>query len=129
VVAVVGHHRDGRHLRDLEERRAEYRYDQILKPAADAYADPQDQKHPYVSPVYGDYTRGFPPTLIQGDTKEIFLGNFVRQYRALGTAGQTVKLDLYEGMPHVFRGQLSDAPGSKLALKNMREFLWLHLGK
>jgi monoterpene epsilon-lactone hydrolase len=47
---------------------------------ADAYADPKDQKHPYVSPVYGDYTKGFPPTLIQGGTKEIFLSNFIRQY-------------------------------------------------
>ncbi len=40
-------------------------YDRQLKPSADAYADPKHQKHPYVSPVYGDYTKGFPPTLIQ----------------------------------------------------------------
>jgi hypothetical protein len=53
----------------------------------------------------------------------------VRQYQALDTAGQTVKLDLYEGMAHVFQGQLPDAPESKLALRKMREFLLLHLGK
>lgn len=106
-----------------------YLYATILKPAADAYADPKDQKHPYVSPVYGDYTKGFPPTLIQGGTKEIFLSNFVRQYQALDAAGQTVKLDIYEGMPHGFQGQLPDAPESKLALKKMREFLQLHLGR
>jgi acetyl esterase/lipase len=106
-----------------------YLYETILKPAADAYADPKDQKHPYVSPVYGDYTKGFPPTLIQGGTKEIFLSNFVRQYQALDAAGQTVKLDLYEGMPHVFQGQLPESPEAKLALKKMREFLVLHLGK
>jgi acetyl esterase/lipase len=112
----------------LKHAEPTYLYDKILKPAADAYADPKDQKHPYVSPVYGEYTKGFPPTLIQGGTKEIFLSNFVRQYQALDTAGQTVKLDLYEGMPHVFQGQLPDAPESKLALKKMREFLVLHLG-
>ena len=50
----------------------------------------------------GDYTQGFPPTLIQGGTKEIFLSNFVRHYQALDAAGQTVKLDLYDGMIHVF---------------------------
>jgi acetyl esterase/lipase len=113
----------------LKDAEPTYLYDTILKPAADAYALPKDQKHPYVSPVYGDYSKGFPPTLIQGGTKEIFLSNFVRQYQALDAAGQTVKLDLYEGMPHVFQGQLPDAPESKLALKKMREFLLLHLGK
>jgi epsilon-lactone hydrolase len=113
----------------LKQAEPTYLYDTILKPAAAAYADPKDQKHPYVSPVYGDYSKGFPPTLIQGGTKEIFLSNFVRQYQALDAAGQTVKLDLYEGMPHVFQGQLPDAPESRLALKKMREFLQLHLGK
>jgi acetyl esterase/lipase len=113
----------------LKHAEPTYLYDTILKPSADAYADPKDQKHPYVSPVYGDYSKGFPPTLIQGGTKEIFLSNFVRQYQALDAAGQTVKLDLYEGMPHVFQGQLPDAPESKLALRKMREFLRLHLGK
>jgi acetyl esterase/lipase len=113
----------------LKHAEPTYLYDTILKPAAAAYADPKDQKHPYVSPVYGDFTKGFPPTLIQGGTKEIFLSNFVRQYQALDAAGQTVKLDLYEGMPHVFQGQLADAPESKLAMKKMKDFLVQHLGK
>ena len=54
-----------------------------LKSSADAYADPADQKNPYVSPVYGDYSKPFPPTLIQGGTREIFLSNFVRHYDAI----------------------------------------------
>ena len=65
-----------------------------LKHCADAYAAPADQKHPYVSPVYGDYSKGFPPTLIQAGTKEIFLSNAVRHYQALDNAGIPVKLDL-----------------------------------
>jgi acetyl esterase/lipase len=113
----------------LKKAEPTYLYATILKPAAAAYADLKDQKHPYVSPVYGDFTKGFPPTLIQGGTKEIFLSNFVRQYQALDAAGQTVKLDIYEGMPHVFQGQLPDAPESKLAMKKMRAFLETHLGK
>jgi acetyl esterase/lipase len=113
----------------LKHAEPTYLYDTILKPAAAAYADPKDQKHPYVSPVYGDYSPGFPPTLIQGGTKEIFLSNFVRQYQALDAAGRTVKLDLYEGMPHVFQGQLPDAPESRLAMKKMKEFLVRHLGE
>lgn len=113
----------------LKNAEPTYLYERILKQSADAYADPKDQKHPYVSPVYGDYSKGFPPTLIQGGTKEIFLSNFVRQYQALDTAGQAVKLDLYEGMPHVFQGQLPDAPESRLAMKKMKDFFLQHLGK
>ncbi|MCE9562868.1 MAG: alpha/beta hydrolase [Planctomycetes bacterium] len=104
-------------------------YDRHLKPSADAYADPKDQKHPYVSPVYGDYSKGFPPTLIQGGTREIFLSHFVRQYRAIDDAGGTAILDLYEGMPHVFqlRPEMADAPETKTALKKMAAFLKQHL--
>jgi len=106
-----------------------YLYDRDLKPSADAYAYPKDQKHPYVSPVYGDYTKGFPPTLIQGGTKEIFLSNFIRHYQALDTAGQTVKLDLYEGMIHVFQAALPGSPESKIALMKVDAFLKQHLGE
>ncbi len=112
-------------LRDAEPY---YIYERILGPSADAYADPAEQKHPYVSPVYGDFSTGFPPTLIQGGTKEIFLSNFIRLYQALDTAGQTVKLDLYEGMTHVFQPRLPDSPESTTALKKMSPFLEQHLG-
>ncbi|HKA07942.1 MAG TPA: alpha/beta hydrolase [Gemmataceae bacterium] len=113
----------------LKHAEPTYLYDTILKPAAAAYADPKDQKHPYVSPVYGKYSKGFPPTLIQGGTKEIFLSNFVRQYQAIDSAGGTCKLDLYEGMQHVFQGQLPEAPESKLAMRKTKEFLERYLGR
>ena len=111
----------------LKHAEPSYIYENVLKPSANAYADPKDQKHPYVSPVYGDYTKGFPPTLIQGGTKEIFLSNFVRHYQALDAAGQTVKLDLYEGMIHVFMVAIPDSPESKLALSKVDAFLKEHL--
>ncbi len=113
----------------LKHAEPSYLYDKTLRPAADAYADPKDQKHPYVSPVYGDYTKGFPPTLIQGGTKEILLSNFIRHYQALDTAGQTVKLDLYEGMIHVFQVAIHDSPESKTALAKVDAFLLQYLGK
>jgi len=106
-----------------------YLYDNHLKTSADAYADPKDQKHPYVSPVYGDYSKGFPPTLIQGGSKEIFLSNFIRHYQALDTAGQIVKLDIYEGMVHVFQVALAGTPESKTALGKVDKFLKKHLYK
>jgi acetyl esterase/lipase len=102
-------------------------YENTLKTAAAAYADPEDQKHPYVSPVYADYSKGFPPTLIQGGTKEIFLSNFVRHYQALDQAGIPVKLDLYEGMWNAFQAYYYDLPESELARKKVKAFLDEHV--
>lgn len=106
-------------------------YHKHLKSAADAYADPKDHKHPYVSPVYGDYSKGFPPTLIQGGTKEVFLSHFIRLYRAIDGAGGWAVLDLYDGMPHnfQFRPGMTEAAESKTALRKMKAFLQQHLEK
>jgi len=104
-------------LRDAEPY---FTYKDILGPAALAYADAEDHKNPYVSPVYGDFTLGFPPTLIQGGTKEIFLSGFIRLYQALDQSGQTAKLDLYEGMPHVFIPTLPDTVESQAAIAKVR---------
>ncbi len=103
-------------------------YEKHGKQAAAAFADPKDQKDPYASPVYGDYSKGFPPTLIQGGLKETLLSGFVRLYQALDVAGVPVKLDLYEGMIHNFQDRISDAPEAILARQKMRAFLQQHLG-
>lgn len=111
----------------LKEAEPMYRLNLHLRNALNAYADPADQKNPYVSSVYGDYTKGFPPTLIQVGTKEILLSSAVRLYQAIEKGGQTVKLDVYEGMPHVFQMYLR-IPESKTALKKVNAFLKKHLG-
>ncbi|CAD7703815.1 unnamed protein product, partial [Ostreobium quekettii] len=90
---------------------------------SNAYADPMDQKHPYVSPVYGDYTQGFPPTLIQVGTKDRILSDSVRQYQAMDTAGVDVKLDVYEGMWHVFQSSHWNIPEALMARLKMAKFL------
>jgi acetyl esterase/lipase len=53
----------------------------------------------------------------------------VRFYQAIEAAGGSAKLDIYEGMPHVFQAQIPEAPESKLALLKMKEFLDLHFEK
>jgi acetyl esterase/lipase len=58
-----------------------------------------------------------------------FLSNFVRLYQALDNSGQTVKLDIYEGMPHVFQLKLPESPESVTALQKMDEFLVKYLKK
>jgi epsilon-lactone hydrolase len=100
-----------------------------LQPSADAYADPKDQRHPYVSPVYGDFRKAFPPTLIQGGTREIFLSDFVRAYQAIGAGGGVAVLDLYEGMPHVFQVTLPDTPEAQAAMVKASRFWQAHLAR
>lgn len=74
------------------------------------YAAPTDQKHPYVSPVYGDFSKPFPPTLIQASTREVLLSASVRLYQSIRGGGQDATLDVYEGLPHVFQGFVPDSP-------------------
>jgi acetyl esterase/lipase len=98
-------------------------YEGNLEHCANAYANPSDHKHAHVSPVYGDYSKGFPPTLIQVGTKDILLSCAVRQYQAIQTAGGDATLDVYEGMPHVFQPALPESPESKQAMKRVQAFL------
>jgi acetyl esterase/lipase len=106
-----------------------YLYDRHLRPAMLAYADAGDWRNPYVSPVLADFRKGFPPALIQAGTREIFLSDAVRLYQALDAAGVEVKLDVYEGMTHVFQRMLAEAPEGALALTKMKTFLERHLGR
>ena len=110
----------------LEEEDPFLAYNLSIQNAAAAYAPEADQKNPVVSPVYGDYTRGFVPTLIQGGTKEIFLSNCVRLYQAMDQAGVDVTLDLYEGMWHDFIAR-DNLPESKTARGKIIAFFKDHL--
>ena len=87
-----------------------YQKDVFLAKAALAYAPQAEHTHPYASPIYADYSQGFPPTLIQAGSREILLSDSIRFYQALDLAGQSVKLDLYDGMWHVFQAFPIDSP-------------------
>jgi monoterpene epsilon-lactone hydrolase len=71
-----------------------------LMPANLLYADGHDLTDPYVSPLFGDFTKGFPPTMITGGTRDLFLSNAVRLHRALRAAGVHAELHLLEAAPH-----------------------------
>ena len=96
-------------------------YAGLLANSARAYAGNLDLKDPRVSPLYGDFSKGFPPTLIQDGTRTILLSDSVRSYRALKAAGQDAVIDLYEGMWHVFQG--APAPEAAEALASAGAFL------
>jgi acetyl esterase/lipase len=70
------------------------------------YAGGADLAHPYLSPLFGDVA-GFPPTLLQAGTRDIFLSNAVRMHRKLRSAGVRAELHVWEGMPHAGFGGLT----------------------
>lgn len=98
-------------------------YQKHLKIPAIAYANNTDMKDPYVSPVFGDFKKGFPRTLIQGGTKDIMLSNFIRIFQVLDKADIPVKLDLYEGMIHLFQKRMYNTPESNMALQKVKDFI------
>jgi acetyl esterase/lipase len=96
-------------------------YRNILEPSARAYAAGLDLKDPRVSPLYADFMKGFPPTLIQDSTRTTFLSTSVRLYRKLEAAGAQPVLDLYEGMWHVFQADL--VPEGETAVEKSAAFI------
>jgi acetyl esterase/lipase len=67
-----------------------------------AYVDQVDLRRPLLSPVYADYRTGFPPTLVQTGTRDLFLSNCTRLYRKMKDDGVDVELSVWEGMWHGF---------------------------
>jgi acetyl esterase/lipase len=64
------------------------------------YAGKHDLAHPYLSPLFGDFGRGFPPTLLSAGTRDVFLSNATRMHRALRAAGIHAELHLLEAAAH-----------------------------
>jgi len=64
------------------------------------YANGHDLRDPYVSPLFADFTKGFPPTLLQSGTRDLFLSNTVRLHRKLRDARIDAELHVWEAMPH-----------------------------
>lgn len=64
------------------------------------YAGGHDLTDPYVSPLFGDFTKGFPPTFISAGTRDLFLSNAARMHAALRSAGVPSALYLQEAASH-----------------------------
>jgi monoterpene epsilon-lactone hydrolase len=74
------------------------------------YADGHELSYAYLSPLFGDFTRGFPATFLRAGTRDLFLSTAGRLHRALRQANIQVELHVFEGMPHAgFQGAPEDA--------------------
>jgi acetyl esterase/lipase len=94
----------------------------------DAYAGGADLADPLVSPIHGDFTKGYPPVLLQAGTRELLLSDSVRLHRVLRAAGRASRLEIFEGMPHVFQSLFADTPEGQAAWADMTDFWAEYLG-
>jgi monoterpene epsilon-lactone hydrolase len=89
------------------------------------YANGHDLKDPYLSPLFGDFTKGFPPTLLSAGTRDLFLSNTVLMHRALRRAGIPADLSIWEAMGH--SGFFGAAPEDRELLAEHAQFILKHL--
>jgi acetyl esterase/lipase len=85
------------------------------------YAAGQDLRQPLLSPLFGDFARGYPRTLIQTGTRDLLLSSSVLMHRALREAGLEAELHVGEAMPHGGFG--GKAPEDQAMRAEIRRFL------
>lgn len=93
---------------------------QHLAPANELYGGGHDLTDPYLSPIFADFSKGFPPTFLQTGTRDLFLSNTVRMHRALRAAHIPVDLHVFEAMPH---GGFGDTPEDLELQREIRRFV------
>jgi acetyl esterase/lipase len=95
-----------------------------LMPANLLYAGGHDLHDPYISPLFGDFSKGFPPTLLASGTRDLFLSNTVRMHSALRAAAVPAELHVVEGAPHGGFG--GSTPEDQALDREIRRFIHSH---
>ena len=93
-----------------------------------SYIENMDATQPYISPLYGDFT-GFPETLIQVSTYEVFYDEVIALAEKMKQEGVDVQLSIYEELPHDFLVFLPKTEEAKAAWNEIYEFMHLQLDK
>ena len=88
------------------------------------YAAGQDLRHPYLSPLNGDFTQGFPPAILTTGTRDMLLSDTVLLHRALRRAGVPAELHVTEAAGH--GGFMGMAPEDQEILREVRRFADTH---
>jgi acetyl esterase/lipase len=88
------------------------------------YAAGHDLTDPYLSPLFGDFKTGFPPTILCTGTRDLFLSNTVLLHRKLRAAGIPADLHVFEAAGHgMFLGA---APEDRELDREIRAFVDAH---
>lgn len=96
------------------------------RPSFLLYAAGHDLSHPFLSPLNGDFTKGFPPTILTTGTRDMLLSDTVLLHRALRRAGVPAELHVTEAGGH--GGFMGMAPEDQEILGEVRRFADTHWG-
>ena len=97
-----------------------------LRASAAAYVGPAALDDPRASPLFG-VVDDLPPLLIQVGSDEVLLDDSRRFALAVVNVGGTVRLEVWEGMHHVFQLNVDQLASAGRALDSAGEFLSNHL--
>lgn len=86
------------------------------------YCGDADRKNPYLSPVFGEY-HGFPPVHISVGSHELLYDESITIYNKINQSGGSATLHVGKEMFHVFPLLHPIIPESKLAWKDIIEFI------
>lgn len=93
-----------------------------LQDCARKYRGSVDATDPLASPLFGEL-RGLPPLLIQVGTDERLLDDSRQFAGRAASAGVAVRLEIWEGMHHVFQLDVAHLESSRVALDRAARFL------
>jgi acetyl esterase/lipase len=96
-----------------------------LMPANRLYAHGTDLAHSYVSPLFGDFTLGFPPVFLATGTRDLLLSGAVRMHQRLRAADLPADLYVLEAAPH--GGFFGSAPEDRELNRQARRFVDQHV--
>lgn len=96
------------------------------RPSFLLYAAGRDLRHPYLSPLNGDFTQGFPPAILTTGTRDMLLSDTVLLHRVLRRAGVPAELHVTEAAGH--GGFMGMAPEDQDILREIRRFADEHWG-
>jgi epsilon-lactone hydrolase len=98
---------------------------QLLTDAAATYLGAADPRDGRASPLYA-IPDTLPPLAIQVGRDELLLDDARRYAAAAAEKGGEVRLDVFEGLHHVFQGCMEDLPSARRALDATAGFLSRH---
>jgi monoterpene epsilon-lactone hydrolase len=91
------------------------------------YLGSHDAKDPLASPLYGDLA-GLPPIRVHVGDDELLLDDSLRYVERAVAAGVDARVDIWEGLPHVFPSAVGQLEAADRALSAIASFLTERLG-
>lgn len=99
-----------------------------LRESAAGYLGAAGPDDPRASPLFG-VPEGLPPILIQVGTDEILLDDSRRYAEAVSATGGQVRLEVWQGMHHVFQLNVEELASARNAVAAAGRFLSAHVPK